>query len=70
VVELDGNQNDVIRQKVDLECREYTLKLDYAARFGAVQTSEMSVSWNGKQVAYVKGEDDCIHTLKVCVLGV
>lgn len=66
VVELDGNHNDVIRQKIgNLLGQRYTLQIDYAARSGSVATSEMSVRWNAKQVAYVKGKDNNIHTLRV-----
>ena len=36
VVELDSNQNDVLKQVFDLECQEYTLQLDYAARTGHI----------------------------------
>ena len=65
VVELDGNQNNVIRQKLILGGQKYTLEIDYAARSGYVESSEMSISWNGKQVAYVKGQDVLVHTLRV-----
>jgi opacity protein-like surface antigen len=61
VVELDGNHNDVIRQKMNLLGLRYTLQIEYAARSGYVETSEMSVRWNAKQVAYVKGKDNNIH---------
>ena len=63
VVELDGNVNDVLRQKFDLKEGQVTLELQYAARYGSVATSEMSISWNGQKVKYIKGEDESIHTL-------
>jgi hypothetical protein len=63
VVELDGNVNDVLRQKFDLKEGQVTLELQYAARSGSVATSEMSISWNGQKVKYIKGEDESIHTL-------
>jgi hypothetical protein len=51
VVELDSNvQNDILRQKFDLKEGQVTLELQYAARFGSVATSEMSISWNGQKV--------------------
>ena len=65
VIELDSNQNDILRQKLELRKGEYNLELDYAARSGFVGTSEMSVSWNGQNVKTIKGEDDSIHTLKL-----
>jgi len=36
VVELDSNQNDILKQEFELECQEYTLQLDYAARTGHI----------------------------------
>ena len=65
MVELDGDHNDVIIQKMNLLGLRYTLQIEYAARSGYVGTSEMSVRWNAKQVAYVKGKDNNIHTLRV-----
>lgn len=64
MIELDSNQNDILRQKVDLECDcEYLFSLQYASRSAYIWTSEMSVSWNGKRVKYIRSQDDNIHTL-------
>ena len=65
MVELDSYQNDVLRQRFDLEDGTYILELNYAARSGFVKTSEMSISWNGQKVKIIKGEDDQIHSLRV-----
>ena len=67
VVELDSNQNDVLRQSVNLESGYYILSLEYAARAGYVQTSAMAISWNGCQVKAVQGKDEAIHTLNILV---
>ena len=50
VIELDSNQNDVLRQALDLEAGKYNFSLDYAARTGQVSTSAMSVFWNGDKI--------------------
>ena len=58
VVELDSNQNDILRQRVDLKEGQVTLEFQYAARSAFIATSEMSISWNGQKVKSIKGEDD------------
>ena len=63
VVELDSNQNDILRQKINLEQGSYVLQLRYAARSGCVATSEMGIFWNGQKVRSIKGQDESIHTL-------
>ena len=65
MVELDSNQNDILRQRVDLKEGQVTLELQYAARSNFIATSEMSISWNGQKLKSVKGEDDQIHTLRL-----
>lgn len=50
VIELDGNQNDFIRQKVDLDSGYYSIEFDYAARTDYAKSSALSVTWNGKRV--------------------
>lgn len=70
VVELDSNQNDILRQKLDLQGGEYILELDYAARSNYVTTSQMSVSWNGQKVKTVKPQDDEIHFLRLPVTAI
>ena len=57
VIELDSNQNDILRQVLDLEAGKYILSVDYAARTGQVSTSEMRVSWNGDIVKTISGKD-------------
>lgn len=65
MVELDSNQNDVLRQKIDVEEGEYLFKLQYAPRSGYIASSQMSVFWNGIKVKSVKAQDFLIHTLQL-----
>ena len=57
VIELDSNQNDVLRQALDLEAGKYVLSIDYAARTGQVSTSAMNVFWNGDKIKTVQSND-------------
>ena len=70
MVELGSNQNDVIRQKIKLEQGPYVLELQYAARSDFLESSQMSISWNGQKVKLIKGEDDLVHTLRLQLTAV
>ena len=70
VVELDSNQNDVLRQEFELKSGQYALQLDYAARSGYVHTSQMGIFWNGQKVQAIKSQDDQIHTLRILLNAV
>lgn len=48
VLELDGNQNNCVSQSINLERRYYKFQMQYAARSGYVETSSMSIKWNGQ----------------------
>ena len=47
--------------------RDYTLKLKYAARKGYVESSAMSIYWNGKEVSKVYAKDNKINDLAVAL---
>ncbi len=60
VVEVDGNQNDVVGQTIKLKHhKKCHLDFDYASRINVPQFSNgLSVTWNGVTVANLETTDD------------
>jgi len=48
----------------------YVFQLNYASRYNHVQTSGMSVHWNGKLQKHIMSNDEEIHTLELLLEGV
>jgi hypothetical protein len=61
IIELDGNQNNFMRQKINLGKGKYVIEIKYAARAGHAPTSAMSISWNGKSAKMIAPTDEKIH---------
>ena len=70
VIELDGNQNNFMRQKLNLKKGKYVIEIKYAARVGHAPTSAMSISWNGKAAKQIASIDQLIHVESIEVEAV
>lgn len=70
IIELDGNQNNFMRQKINLRKGKYVIEIKYAARVGHVPSSAMSISWNGKAVKQITSTDQSIHVESIEVEAV
>ena len=61
VVELDGNQNNVMKQSLSLDPSYYILCFKWAGRTDNLATSGMSVYWNNKKIFEVTASDNKVH---------
>ncbi len=61
VVELDGNQNNFMKQSLSLDSGYYLLRFKWAARTSYITTSALSVFWNNKKVFQAAAIDNLIH---------
>lgn len=67
VIEIDSNQNDILRQKVNLKAGRFFIEIEYAGRVGSLSTSQFSLSWNGVKLRTIKAQDEEIHREKIYV---
>ena len=65
VIELDGNQNNFMRQRINLRKGKYIIEIKYAARVGYVSSSSMLMSWNEKVVKQIASTDESIHVERI-----
>ena len=61
VVELDGNQNNVMKQSLSLDSGQYILCFKWAGRTSYTSTSGMSVFWNNKKIFEIEAKDNLVH---------
>ncbi len=67
VIEIDSNQNDILRQRLNLKAGRFFIEIEYAGREGYVSTSQFSLSWNGVKLRTIKAQDEEIHREKIYV---
>lgn len=58
MVELDGNQNNSLRQTVQLKKGRYRLSFKWAARSENVGSSAMLVLWNKRRLFEVTASNE------------
>jgi hypothetical protein len=70
VVDLDGRENNTIKQKLGLTAGYYNLQLKYAATTRFANSSEMDIYFNNQFVIRVKAKDYKVNDLSLSLLAV
>lgn len=70
VVELDGNQNNVMKQSLTLESGEYILTFHWAARSteSNIETSAMSLYWNDQKIFDATAKDNSLRFTRLPII--
>ena len=70
VLELDSDRNSFINQTLKLKKGVYVFRVRYASKRGLLETSQMSIHWNGVKVLHILPKDEEIHDLEVTLEAV